>query len=55
METTLRDLLARLTTILGNPDADTDADDLIEVFGDIEANRVAVSRQLAQWLESADE
>lgn len=52
MESTIRDLLTRLATILGNPDADTDADDLIEVFGDLESNRVAVSQQLAHWLES---
>ena len=52
MESTPRDLLTRLATILGNPDVDTDADDLIEIFGDIEANRVSVSRQLSQWLES---
>lgn len=52
MEATIRDLLTRLATVLGNPGAETDADDLIEVFGDVEANRVVVSRQLAQWLES---
>ena len=52
METTIRDLLTRLATVLGNPEAANDADDLIEIFGDVEANRVMVSRQLAQWLES---
>ena len=52
MESKLRDLLTRLTAILGNPDSETDADDLIEIFGDVEANRVAVSRQLDQWLKS---
>ena len=52
MEETTRDLLTRLAAVLGNAGAETDADDLIEVFGDVEANRVAVSRQLTQWLES---
>ena len=52
MEATIRDILTRLATVLGNPEEETDADDLIEIFGDVEANRVMLSRQLAQWLES---
>ena len=51
MESTIRDLLTRLAIVLGDPEADTDADDLIEVFGEVEANRAAISRQLAEWLE----
>ena len=52
METNVRDLLTRLATVLGNPDSETDADDLIEIFGDVEANRESVSRQLTDWLKS---
>ena len=52
MESDLRDLLTRLTAVLSNPETDTNADDLIEVFGEVEANRDAISRQLTAWLES---
>ena len=52
MESDLRDLLTRLAAVLGNQETDTDADDLIEVFGEVEVNRDAISCQLTEWLES---
>ena len=52
MESKLRDLLTRLATALAEPASDDNADDLIELFGDVEANRADVAKQLIEWLEA---
>ena len=52
MESKLRDLLTRLARALAESESDDNADDLIEIFGDIEANRAGVAKQLTEWLEA---
>lgn len=52
MDPNLRNLLTRLATVLGEPESDENADDLIEVFGELESKRSEISLILTDWLES---
>ncbi len=42
--------MTRLAEVLADPDSENDADELIEAFGDVEANRLAVAEQLKALL-----
>ena len=52
MDANLRNLLVRLATVLGEPESDENADDLIEVFGEVESKRAEIARILTAWLQS---